>query len=190
MSDTLAAPSPQVRSGLIRERPTTSDAEEVLAFEDFYRKEYRAVVGLAYALSGSRWAAEDLAQDAFLAAHDRWDRISAYDQPGAWVRRVVANRSISSVRKRRSEAKALVRVAFGERPALPEISTDGGEFWDAVRSLPRRQAQVVALFYLEDRPVAEIAEILEIAPGTVKKHLFDGRQALARRLGFGEEDAR
>ena len=148
------------------------------------------MVGLAYALSGSRWAAEDLAQDAFLAAHDRWDRISAYDQPGAWVRRVVANRSISSVRKRRSEAKALVRVAFGERPALPEISTDGGEFWDAVRSLPRRQAQVVALFYLEDRPVAEIAEVLEIAPGTVKKHLFDGRQALARRLGFGEEDAR
>ncbi len=190
MSDTLAAPSPQVRSGLIRERPTTSDAEEVPSFEDFYRKEYRAVVGLAFALSGSRWAAEDLAQDAFLAAHDRWDRISSYDQPGAWVRRVVANRSISSVRKRRSEATALVRVAFGERPALNEISADGAEFWDAVRSLPRRQAQVVALFYLEDRPVAEIAEILEIASGTVKKHLFDGRQALARLLGLGEEEAR
>ena len=148
------------------------------------------MVGLAYALCGSRWAAEDLAQDAFLAAHDRWDRISGYDQPGAWVRRVVANRSISSVRKRRSEATALVRVAFGERPALTEISADGAEFWDAVRSLPRRQAQVVALFYLEDRPVAEIAEILEIAPGTVKKHLFDGRQALARLLGLGEEEAR
>ena len=94
------------------------------------------------------------------------------------------------MRKRRSEATALVRVAFGERPALTEISADGGEFWDAVRSLPRRQAQVVALFYLEDRPVAEIAEILEIAPGTVKKHLFDGRQALARLLGLGEEEAR
>jgi RNA polymerase sigma-70 factor (ECF subfamily) len=63
-------------------------------------------------------------------------------------------------------------------------------FWDAVRSLPRRQAHVVALFYLEDRPVAEIAQILEIAQGTVKKHLFDGRQALARRLGLDEEDAR
>ncbi len=49
---------------------------------------------------------------------------------------------------------------------------------------------MIALFYLEDRPVAEIAEILEIAPGTVKKHLFDGRQALARLLGLGGEEAR
>jgi RNA polymerase sigma-70 factor (ECF subfamily) len=189
MSATLAALSPEEEQ-LIRDRPTTSDAEDVLSFEDFYRKEYRAVVGLAFALSGSRWAAEDLAQDAFLAAHDRWKRISGYEQPGAWVRRVVANRSISSVRKRRSEAKALVRLAFGERPVLPEITADGAAFWDAVRSLPRRQAHVVALFYLEDRPVAEIAQILEIAQGTVKKHLFDGRRALARRLGLDEEDAR
>ena len=58
----------------------------------------------------------------------------------------------------RFEAKALVRLSLGERPELPEISADGSEFWDAVRSLPRRQAQVVALFYLEDRPVADIAE--------------------------------
>ena len=48
-------------------------------------KDYQAVVGLAYALSGSRWLAEDLAQEAFLAAHRNWPRVSAYDQPGAWV---------------------------------------------------------------------------------------------------------
>ncbi|HEX3298960.1 MAG TPA: SigE family RNA polymerase sigma factor [Actinomycetota bacterium] len=174
----------------MRERPPPIGAAEVPAFEDFYRKEYRAVVGLAYALSGSRWAAEDLAQDAFLAAHDRWDRISGYDQPGAWVRRVVANRSVSAIRRRNTEAKTMARMAFGERPALAEIPNDAAEFWDAVRSLPRRQAQVVALHYLEDRPIAEIAEILGIAAGTVKKHLFDGRQTLARELGLDEEDER
>ena len=64
-------------------------------FEHFYRAEYRAVVGLAYALSGSRLAAEDIAQDAFIAAHRAWDRVGTYDQPGAWVRRVVANLSVS-----------------------------------------------------------------------------------------------
>jgi RNA polymerase sigma-70 factor (sigma-E family) len=173
----------------MRERMESSATRsaDVYAFEDFYRKEYRAVVGLAYALSGSRWAAEDLAQEAFLAAHDDWVRISRYDQPGAWVRRVVANRSVSAVRRRAVEARALVRMAFGDRPVLPSIPADSGEFWDAVRSLPRRQAQVVALHYLEDRPVAEVADILGVAPGTVKKHLFDGRRALEQRLRIQEE---
>ena len=50
-------------------------------FEIFYRREYVGVVALAYALSGNRHAAEDLAQDGFLAAHRRWDEISRYDQP-------------------------------------------------------------------------------------------------------------
>ena len=75
-------------------------------------------------------------------------------------------------------------------PVLPELSVDDTEFWRAVRSLPRRQAQVIALHYLEDRSVLEVAKILEIAEGTVKKHLHDGRLALVRRLGLeGGEDA-
>lgn len=51
-------------------------------FEDFYVREFPAVVGLAYALSGSRSGAEDLAQEAFLAAHRGWDRIGGYGDPG------------------------------------------------------------------------------------------------------------
>ncbi len=51
-----------------------------------------------------------------------------------------------------------------------------------MRSLPRRQAQVVTLHYLEDLSVADVAEVLDMAPGTVKKHLHDGRRTLARRL--------
>jgi len=46
------------------------------------------VVALVYGLSGSRSAGEELAQEAFLAASRRWDEVSAYDDPGAWVRRV------------------------------------------------------------------------------------------------------
>jgi RNA polymerase sigma-70 factor, ECF subfamily len=159
------------------------------AFEDFYRKEYSGVVGLAFALTGNRWIAEDLAQEAFLAAHQSWSRIAGYDQPDLWVRRVVANLSVSAFRRKVAEAKALGRIALGRPPGLPELSVDDAAFWDAVRSLPRRQAQVVALHYLEDRPIAEVARILGTAPGTVKKHLYDGRQALARRLGADEEEA-
>jgi RNA polymerase sigma factor (sigma-70 family) len=153
-------------------------------FEAFYMREYHAVVGLAYALSGNRSIAEDLAQEAFLAAHRNWGRIGRYEQPGAWVRRVVANLSVSAFRRRVAEAKALVRL--GEREPLVELEASDLEFWRVVRSLPKRQAQVVALHYLEDRPIAEIAEVLEMAPGTVKKHLFDGRRALAHRLRIEE----
>lgn len=157
-------------------------------FEDFYVREYSAVVGLAYALSGSRSGAEDLAQEAFLAAYGNWGRIAAYDQPGAWVRRVVANRSVSSFRRRTAEAKALARAAFGDRAELPDLGSTDPDFWNAVRSLPRRQSQVVALFYLEDLPIADVADVLEMSPGTVKRHLHNGRQALARLLAIPEEE--
>ena len=158
-------------------------------FEDFYEKEFSAVVGLAYALSGSRSGAEDLAQEAFIAAYNNWDRIAGYDRPGAWVRRVVVNRSVSAFRRRAAEAKALARAAFSDQRELPDLGSSDPGFWNAVRSLPRRQSQVVALFYLEDLPIADVADILDMSPGTVKRHLHNGRLALADRLGIQEEEA-
>jgi len=159
------------------------------AFEDFYVTEYRAVVGLAYVLSGDRSIAEDLAQEAFLAAHRNWSRIARYERPGAWVRRVVVNLSASALRRRFAEARALVRLTPREAPAAPELSASDAEFWAALRSLPRRQAQVAALFYVDDRPVAEIAEILDMAVGTVKKHLHDARRRLSEALRLEDGDA-
>ena len=157
-------------------------------FEEFYAREFSAVVGLAFALSGSRTASEDLAQEAFLAAHRNWARVAGYERPDLWVRRVVSNMSMSMFRRRYVEARALAR--FGQRAGttMPELSADDADFWAAVRSLPRRQAQVIALRYLDDRSVAEIAEILGTATGTVKKQLYDGRQNVVRRLRLEEDD--
>ncbi len=164
--------------------------EEVVAlperFDSFYRREFSQVVGLAYALSGSRVAAEDLAQEAFMAAHEQWDKISRYEKPGAWVRRVVSNKSVSRMRRKASEARALTRVAVQRQEPLPALEPVDEEFWGAVRSLPRQQSQAIALFYLEDRPVAEIAEILGCATNTAKVHLHKGRRNLAARLGLEE----
>lgn len=155
----------------------------VMTFEAFYQQELKAVIGLAYVLSGSRTIAEDLAQDAFLAAHKNWDRVAHYDKPQAWVRRVVANMSVSLFRRKVREARALARLGSDEAtlPALPEYDD---EFWKAVRALPKRQAQAIALHYLEDLSVADIAEILDCAEGTVKVHLHKGRRRLAERLGL------
>jgi RNA polymerase sigma-70 factor (ECF subfamily) len=169
-----------------RSRPADPPAIRALAdFESFYRTEYRPVVGLAYALSGSRVAAEDIAQDAFLAAHKQWDKVAFYDKPEAWVRRVVSNLSVSFFRTRVREASALARLKAPGR-YLPELPADDAAFWKTVRSLPRRQAQSLALHYLEDRPVAEISEILGCSESTVKVHLHKGRTALARKLGERE----
>lgn len=151
-------------------------------FESFYQREFRCVVGLAYALSGSRWAAEDLAQEAFIAAHRKWDRIGEYDSPGAWVRRVVANMAVSLYRKRVSEARAMARVAMQRQEVLPGLDPEDDEFWAEVRALPKRQAQAIALHYLEDRPIAEVADILDCSPSTAKVHLHKGRVRLAERL--------
>ena len=160
----------------------------VLTFEAFYTQELKAVIGLAYALSGSRSIAEDLAQDAFLAAHRNWDRVSRYEKPQAWVRRVVANMSVSLFRRKMADAKALARLRSDEAmlPALPEHDA---EFWKAVRALPKRQAQAITLHYLEDMSVADIAEVLECAEGTVKVHLHKGRKRLASRLGLDAGEA-
>jgi RNA polymerase sigma-70 factor (ECF subfamily) len=81
--------------------------------------------------------------------------------------------------------KALTR--FGglrnETSVLPALPAEAEEFWATVRKLPKRQAQVIALHYLDDLRITEIAEILECSPNTVKVHLHKGRKKLADRLG-------
>lgn len=151
-------------------------------FEAFYRREYNATVRLALVLSGSRWGAEDLAQEAFIEAHRRWGEIGRYDDPGAWVRRVVSNRSVSWYRRRLAEAKAGFKAAAGVRRALPDLEPDSDRVWEEVRKLSKRQAQVIALTYLEDLSLEQIGNLLGISVPTVGTHPQRGREALANTL--------
>jgi RNA polymerase sigma factor (sigma-70 family) len=156
-------------------------------FEALYRRDFVAVVALVYGLSGSRAGAEEIAQDAFAAAHRAWSTVGGYADPGAWVRKVAMNRARSAWRRKGSEARALLRL--GGRRVLPdELPAPSHEFWAAVRALPTMQAQVVALRYVEDRSVDEIAAVLDIAPGTVKSHLFRARKSLATTLGLRADE--
>jgi len=157
-------------------------ALEPASFEDFFRSEYRRVVGLATVLCGRLAIAEELAQDAFVSAYRRWDRVAVYDDPGAWVRRVAVNLATSSLRRRAREARALARLARRRQVEALPVDVDD-DFWRAVRALPRRQAQCVALRYLEDRTVDEIASVLGIATPTVRVHLHAARSTLAARIG-------
>ena len=159
-------------------------APEPLSFDAFYAREWSGVAALAHSLCGSWAAAEELAQDAFVSTFRNWDRVSRLERPDAWVRRVVVNASVSGLRRRGAEARALMRLRSLRPPAQAPRVREQDEFWAAVRALPRRQAQALALHYLEDKPVAEIADILGCAENTVKVHLHRGRLALAERLGI------
>jgi RNA polymerase sigma-70 factor (ECF subfamily) len=151
------------------------------AFDAFARRQRRVLVAFAWTLTGDVGLAEDIAQEALHATWLAWDRDGGLDQPEAWARRVVANQATDRVRRAGRERRALGLVGARPDPAV-DLPTTDHEFWDAVRALPARQAQAIALHYLEDRPVAEIAQILGCAAATVKVHLHRGRRALVERL--------
>ena len=162
-----------------------ADRPAVESFEAFYAREMPRLLVLARALSGSA-SADDIAQDAMVTAYDRWETVSQYDAPGAWVRQVCANRAMSVLRRRAAEARALVRLGGHRSETVSTLSEDAEAFWAEVRRLPKRQAQSIALFYVYDLGVAEIARTLGCAEGTVKVHLSRGRSTLATRLGLEE----
>lgn len=157
-----------------------STAGSTEPFESFYRREYAAMVALAAAVSGTPALAEDLAQEALFRAHRAWPKISTYDRPGAWLRRVTINLA-TNLRRRTSVERRLGPLA-NERPRVAEIVLRDEQVWRAVAELPAQQRAAIALFYLEDRSIAEIAEVLGCAPNTAKSHLHQGRQALYSRL--------
>jgi RNA polymerase sigma-70 factor (ECF subfamily) len=168
-----------VRTARETDGPQTRPAE----FEEFARRERAALVAFAWSLTGSAGAAEEIAQEALVAAWRSWDLVGGYDKPGAWARRVVANRASNHRRSAGRESRAVERLGATSSAdvVLPEADD---ELWAAVRRLPDRQAQVVSLYYLEDRSVADTAAILDCAEGTVKAHLHKARLALAKSLGL------
>lgn len=161
----------------------TTDVQPTQTYREFYTREWRPAVALAYALCGDRAIAEDIAQEALAAAYSKWATISAYDAPGAWLRRVVTRKATSVIRRRFAETRALTRWRVrDERPRL-DVEESDAEVWRLVAALPRRQAQAIALHYLEDMSSKHIADILECNEATVRVHLLRARRTLAGQLG-------
>lgn len=154
-------------------------------FDPFYRRELPAMVALAAAITGNTIAAEDLAQEALLRAYNRWDEIGGYDKPGAWVRRVTINLALNNRKRVGAELKARLRLSARDRTAGHNVEPHPPRFddvWSAVAKLPGQQRAAVALHYLEDRSVADIAQILDCSEPTARVHLHRGRNSLASLL--------
>ena len=170
-----------------RAEPAAGAVDDCGTFDAFAQRERAALVAFGWSLTGSLPVAEELAQEALAAAWAAWDRVGGFDRPGAWARKVVANRAATHRRSAGREARALGRLWSRRATDQIELPRNDAELWRLVRSLPERQAHVVALHYVDDRSVAEIAKLLDCTEGTVKTHLHRARVSLARALDLVSE---
>lgn len=158
------------------------DKQSEAKFAMFFRTEYPGVVRTAYLVLQDREAANDIAQDAFAKILSHWGRVSRYDRPDAWVRKVAVRMAIKLARRQRLHA------ASSQAESTTEQSPVDLDLMRAVGSLPAAQRAAVVLFYFEDRPVAEVAEIMDCAVSTAKVHLHRARKRLSEQLGEAVAD--
>jgi RNA polymerase sigma-70 factor (sigma-E family) len=159
------------------------------ALEQLYAVHWRRLVRLAVLLVHDQGAAEEIVQDSFVAVHDRWGRLRDPDKALAYLRQSVVNRSRSHLRH-----LSVVRRHVEREGALPAASgadaSRRATVLDALRRLPTRQREVLALRYYLDLSEAEIADALGISRGAVKSHASRGAAALRADLGSTLEENR
>ncbi|NES16343.1 sigma-70 family RNA polymerase sigma factor [Micromonospora sp. PPF5-17] len=147
---------------------------------ELYAGSFRRLVVQLYAVTGDLSEAQEAVQEAFTRALAAPGRFARLDNPEAWLRRVAVNVARSRHRRRRVLDRLLLRI--GPPPAVADRSPEHLALLAAMRELPEGQRQALALHYLVDLPVDEIATTLGVSAGTVKSRLSRGRQALAALL--------
>ncbi|SNT64862.1 RNA polymerase sigma-70 factor, ECF subfamily [Asanoa hainanensis] len=156
------------------------DGAREVDFDEFYRAGRRRMLGYVYVLTGDIVEAQDVVQEAFVRAWQRWATVGRYPDPESWVRVVAARIAISRWRGRRSRARAYARHG-ADRP-VDGPTPDTVALVDALRQLPANQRTALALHYVLGMPVADIARETDVAVGTVKARLSRGRAALAQLM--------
>jgi RNA polymerase sigma-70 factor (ECF subfamily) len=153
-----------------------SDSRGDPDFDDLFRAHYDRLVRSLTVIAGNAESAGDAVQEAFVKAHLKWRRISKYDDPIGWVRRVAINQLRDEHRRSGRKRTVLTRLSRGQENSVstPEID----EFDRLLTVLPKQQRAVTALFYVEGLSIDEIGVALGIAAGTVKSHLHDARNRL------------
>jgi RNA polymerase sigma-70 factor (ECF subfamily) len=165
------------RIGLVEPTPVTVSADA--AYATFFRAEFTNVTRAVYLVVHDAAAAEDLAQESFTELLLRWDRISTYERPDAWVRRIAIRKAVRFARRERLRGW-LTRWIAPPRPAPASLDPD---LEAAIRALAPKQRAAIVLHYLEDRPLVEVATLLGCSHATARVHVFKARRRLAELLG-------
>jgi len=162
--------------------PSASAGQEE-SFDEFVIRTRTRLVGYAKALTGDAQAAQDIAQDTFVKAWNQWSKVSHYDEPEAWCRKVARNLAIGRWRHlgiaKRSTSKILLNSLEPDVGHL-DVAT-------AIRGLPLGERNAVVMHGVLDMSVAQIASELGVPEGTVKSQLSRGRAYIRSTLGLGAQ---
>ena len=164
---------------------------EVRAFEVVFDRHATVAFSLAFRMCGRRAAAEDIVQEAFLSL---WRSSRGYDPARgsvrSWVLSVVHNRAIDSLRRQGSRDRVVPDDGIAERLSAPDRTDDEAERRDDARrvrtalgELPPEQRRVIELAYFGGFTHSQIAEMLDLPPGTVKGRMRLGLIKMRHVLG-------
>jgi RNA polymerase sigma factor (sigma-70 family) len=149
-----------------------------LEYDWLFANEFPAVMRTMYLMVHDVDRAEDLTQDAFVQLLKHWKKVSRYDRPGAWVRRVAIRLAMDALRRER--LRAILERKVEPPPASVPADID---LLRAIRSLSRMQRAAVVLRYFDDMEIDEIAAAIRCSQATVRVHLHRGRKRLGELLG-------
>ena len=150
------------------------------AYDDFYRSTSPRLLRYCYALTGELGEAQDVAQETYMRAWRHWNDVSGHPAPEAWLRLTASRLGTDRHRRLAGLRRAVTRT--GPPAPVEPPSDDAVALTAALREIPADQRRALAMHYLLDIPVSEIALELGVPVGTVKSWLSRGRTALAARL--------
>jgi RNA polymerase sigma-70 factor (ECF subfamily) len=150
------------------------------SFDELYRGTSARMLRYGYAVVGDLTEAQDLVQEAYARAWRQWRALGTHPDLEAWLRLVIVR--LANDRWRRLARNRLIGWRAGTPDRVPAPSEDSVVVLAALRRLPMAQRQALALHYLFDVPIADIAEETGAAVGTVKSWLSRGRARLATVL--------
>lgn len=183
---------------IIREKIKKVKKGDQSAFEDIVVLFQSKIYQHCYRMLGNAHEAEDVAQEAFIRAYVN---IHSYDDSrkfSTWLYRIATNLSIDRLRKRKpdyfldAEIKGTDGLDMYSQLAtdarLPEEEVQGMELekmiYQEIANLPPIYRSIITLRYLEEFPLKEISEIMDLPLGTVKTRIHRGREALRKKLRY------
>jgi len=159
---------------------------DIAAFDSLVCRHLQRALGVAFRLLGQREDAEDLVQEAFLAALQKIDSFDTTREFSPWFYRILVNRCLNARKSRSRRSTVELPRDATSAVASPLLDAERSELRyhlkRAMQALPVRQRTIVNLFDLEGFSSPEIAEMLGISDGTVRWHLHQARRVLREAL--------
>ena len=178
-----AGPVDELSDTQLARRVQTGD---VAAFDALVVRHSQRAFGVAMRLLNQREDAEDLVQDAFLAALEKIDSFDVQREFAPWFYRILVNRCLNARKSRARRSTVEVPGDTASSTASPLMETERSELrthlMRALQLLPERQRTIVNLFDVEGFTSPEVAAVLGISDGTVRWHLHQARRVLREAL--------